>query len=272
MAYRYILLEREGNIATLTLNRPDRLNALGHDINTEIAACLKEVDEDKDIRVLIITGAGRAFCAGGDFKNEHGGGTPASFAANKDLDPIWLSEHVYNYVMSISGHLQKLRVPTIAMVNGVAVGAGFSIAQACDMRVGSDKARFMVAWTRRGVVPAFGDTWMLPRIIGVGKAAELIFTGRMVEAQEAMAMGILNKLVTHDRLREETMEMASQIANGPPLALRWSKVSMYQGLNTDFETAVRLLATFQGPLHLTEDFRESTKAFQEKREPTFKGK
>lgn len=272
MAYKYILFEREGNIATLTLNRPEKLNAIGHDVNMEIAAALTEVDNDSSIRILVITGAGRAFCAGGDFKNAADTGTPASFAANEHLDPIWLSEHVYNYVMSISGHLQKLRVPTIAMVNGVAVGAGFSIAQACDMRVGSDKARFMVAWTRRGVVPAFGDTWMLPRIIGVGRAAELIFTGRMVEAQEAMSMGLLNKLVPPDRLREETMEMASQIANGPPLALRWSKISLYQGLNTDFEAAVRLLATFQGPLHLTEDFRESTKAFQEKREPTFKGK
>ncbi|MBI4288483.1 MAG: enoyl-CoA hydratase/isomerase family protein [Chloroflexi bacterium] len=272
MAYRYILLEKEDHIATLTLNRPDRLNALGHDINTEIASGLKEVDDDQDVRVLIVTGAGRAFCAGGDFKNEHGAGTPASFAASKDLDPVWLSEHVYNYVMGISGGLMKLRVPTIAMVQGVAVGAGFSMAQACDIRIGSDQARFMVAWTRRGVVPAFGDTWMLPRIIGVGKAAELIFTGRMVEAQEALSMGILNKLVPHAQLREETLELAKQIASGPPLALRWSKVSMYQGLNTDFEAAVRLLATFQGPLHLTQDFRESTKAFQEKREPVFKGK
>lgn len=272
MAYRYILLEKQDHIATLTFNRPEKLNAIGQDLIFEIGAGLREVDGDADVRVLILTGAGRAFCAGGDFKDAHGNGTPASFAANKELDSVWLAEHVYDYVTSISGRLMKLRVPTIAMVNGVAAGAGFSMAQACDMRVGSDRSRFMVAWTRRGVVPAFGDTWMLPRIIGTGKAAELIFTGRMVEAQEALSIGILNRLAPHDRLREETMELAQQIANGPPLALRWSKVSMYEGFNMDFEAAVRLLATFQGPLHLSQDFRESTKAFQEKREPVFKGK
>lgn len=123
MTYRYILLEKEGNIATLTLNRPEKLNALGHDVNTEIAAALKEAEDDEKVRVLVLTGAGRAFCAGGDFKSGHG--TPAEFAAQEHLDPVWLAEHVYNYVMNISGRLQKLRIPTIAMVNGVAAGAGF---------------------------------------------------------------------------------------------------------------------------------------------------
>lgn len=269
MAYQYVLLQKQGHIATLTLNRPERLNALGQFVNAEIAAAIQEVGRDDDVRVLVVTGAGRAFCAGGDFKG--GEGTPASIATGP-RHPSELAQRVEAYTHGIAWSLQNLRVPTIAMVNGVAAGAGFDIALACDMRVGCENSRFRVAWTARALTTAFGTTWLLPRLVGTGVAADLIFTARIVEAQEALQLHILNRLTPAKELQRETMLLADQLAKGPPLALRHSKQNLYKGLEVDLDTALTMLASSQSQLFMTEDFVESTKAFQEKREPVFKGR
>ena len=268
MVYKYVLLNKENHIATLTLNRPERLNALGQFVNKEIEAAIKEVGQDDDVRVLVVTGAGRAFCAGGDFKG--GEGTPASYATGKQR-PSELARAVRAYTRGIAWSLQNLEIPTIAMVNGVAVGAGFDIALACDMRVGCENSRFKVAWTARALTTAFGTTWFLPRIVGLGVANDLIFTARMVESQEAFQLHILNRLIPAKDLQRETMALAESLAKGPPLALRQSKINIYKGLEMDLDTALALLASAQSQLFLTDDFVEATKAFQEKREPVFKG-
>lgn len=267
MPYQYIILDKHNHIATLTFNKPERLNTLGKIENVEIADAIKNVASDNDVRVLVLTGAGRAFCAGGDFKS----GNPASVAADPDRSPSKLARMVNEYTHGITLALQNLEIPTIAMVNGAAAGAGFDIALACDMRFGCENSRFKVAWTARGLTTAFGTTWLLPRLVGVGVAAELIFSARMIEAQEALQLHILNRLFPARDLERETMAFADQLAKGPPLAIRQSKINMYKGLEIDFDTALGFLASSQSQLFMTEDFIEAARAFQEKREPVFKG-
>ena len=271
MDFETLVLKKEAGIATLTMSRPARLNALTFQMIAEMTQALQEVAKDQSLRVLVLTGTGRAFCAGGDFRGDSG--TPAALAVDPQLRrSTVLAQAVRSYTKGIPLALQNLEIPTIAVVNGAAVGGGFSMALACDMRVGSENARFMVAWTLRGLVPAFGDTWLLPRIVGLGKAAELIYTARFVEAEEALKLGILNKLVPAEKLESEGLELAHRVAQGPPLALRLSKLNMYRGLEVDFTTALEYLASSQAQLFLTDDFVEATAAFQQKRQPVFKGK
>ena len=161
--------------------------------------------------------------------------------------------------------------PTLAVVNGPAVGGGFDIALACDMRIGSENARFMVAFTRIGLVPGTGGGWLLPRIVGLSQACRLIFTGDLVEAEEAHQMGLLDWLVPSDNLEEEAMALALRVAQGPPIALRLDKMMIYEGLNGDFETAVNLGSMCERLCLGTEDFKEGIKAFAEKRRPVFRG-
>lgn len=267
MSYQYILLKKQNHIATLTFNQPERLNVLGKVQDAEIADAIQNVANDSEMRVLVITGAGRAFCAGGDFKS----GNPANIAADPSRRPAKLAQMVREYTRGITLAIQNLEIPTIAMVNGPAAGAGFDIALACDMRIGCENSRFKVAWTARGLTTAFGTTWLLPRLVGVGVAAELIFSARMVEAQEALQLHILNRLVPSKDLERETMVFADQIAKGPPLALRQNKINLYKGLEVDFDTALAFLASAQSQLLMSDDFLEAAHAFQEKREPVFKG-
>jgi 2-(1,2-epoxy-1,2-dihydrophenyl)acetyl-CoA isomerase len=267
--YETIILKKEGHIARITFNRPARLNAMTMQLIAETGDAIRDVEADENIRVLILTGAGRAFCAGGDFRGDPN--TPGAIAVDTDPSPAKYAQWVRSYTSSIPLALQNLHCPTIAMINGVATGAGFSMTQACDLRIASENARFSVAWTTRGLVPAFGDTWLLPRIIGTGRAAELILTARFMDAQEAREIGFLNKLVPADKLEEETMALAEQIVKGAPLALRLSKFNLYKGFEVDFDSALGLLAHTQSELFVSDDFKESTRAFQEKRQPVFKG-
>jgi 2-(1,2-epoxy-1,2-dihydrophenyl)acetyl-CoA isomerase len=168
--------------------------------------------------------------------------------------------------------LQGMAKPTIAVVNGPAVGGGFDIALACDMRIGSENAKFMVAFTRIGLVPGTGSGWLLPRIVGLSKACRLIYTGDLVESEEAYQMGLLDWLVPSDRLEEETMALAHRIAQGPPIALSLDKMVIYEGLNSNFETAIKLGTMCERLCLGTEDFKEGIKAFAEKRKPVFRGK
>ena len=271
MAYKAIIYKVEEGIATVTFNRPQRLNAVNPVMMAEITDVIQQVGKDDSLRVLILTGAGRGFCSGGDFKGD-AESLVTRERASQPRNASASARRVHNYTRPISLALQNLEIPTIAMVNGVAVGQGFSMAQACDIRIGSDQAKFMVGWTNRGIAPAFGDTWFLPRIIGLGRALDLIYTARMLDAEEALRIGLLNRLIPAKDLEAETMDYARRLSKGPPLALRADKQLTYDGLGMDLSAALNAVANVQGSLIASDDWGESSIAFQEKRQPIFKGK
>jgi enoyl-CoA hydratase/carnithine racemase len=269
--YKYILLDKDPaeHIATLTLNRPERRNALNEVMQDEIGDALEEVEADDSIRVLIVTGAGRAFCAGGDLEQLKGGSEPGEWVSDK-VDNIRRSfQRTQRFMLG----LQRMEKPVIAMVNGAAVGAGFDLSCGCDIRIGSPRARFMVAYVRIGLFPGFGGTWLYPRMLGsIGKAAELLFTGDFMEAEEAYRLGFLNKLVPEEELENTTREMARKIASGPPIAIRLSKLMLYKGLEFDLETAMKMAAAAETITLTSRDHEEGTAAFRESRRPMYEGR
>jgi enoyl-CoA hydratase/carnithine racemase len=269
--YKYILLEKDPaeHIATLTLNRPERRNALNEVMQDEIGDATEDVEADDSIRVLIVTGGGRAFCAGGDLEQLKGGSEPGE----------WVSDNVDNIRRSFQRTqrfmlgLQRMEKPVIAMINGAAVGAGFDLACGCDIRIGSPRARFMVAYVRIGLFPGFGGTWLYPRMLGsIGKAAEMLFTGDFLEAEEAYRLGFLNKLVSEEELENTTREMARKIASGPPIAIRLSKLMLYKGLEFDLETAMKMAAAAETITLTSRDHEEGAAAFRESRSPIYEGR
>ena len=273
-SFQTIILQKQNAVGTITLNRPDRLNALNEQMIKELALAEEEVAKDEEIRVLVITGAGKAFCAGGDFKyrDVRTGAVAAEEAEPASYDYI-LHGNPFRGMQGVILGLQRLGIPTIAMVNGPAIGGAFDLALACDMRIGSDKARFMVGFTRIGLNPgATGGTWMLPRLIGTGRALELLFSGDYLEAEEAYRIGLLNKLVPADELEKETMAWADRLAQGPPISYRVAKMQLYKGFDIDLEAALALGVTSQYLCILSEDHKEGVRAFAEKRRPQFKGK
>lgn len=269
MSYQTIILEKKENVAIVTLNRPERLNALNPQLTQELLSALDDVDEDSEMRVLVLTGAGRGFCSGGDVGGMAGGmerGTGATGGTGE------IRQELPRGVGGIILKLQKMQKPTIAMVNGAAVGAGFDLALACDLRVGSENARFVNGFIRIGISPATGSTWLYPRVMGLGKALEYLFTGDFIEAKEAERLGVLNRLVPADELEKETMSLARKIANGPPVAMRVTKHQVYAGLGVDFETALQMIAASQSITLGSEDHKEGIAAFREKRPAKFQGR
>jgi enoyl-CoA hydratase/carnithine racemase len=266
MEFRYILLEKRDHIARITLNRPDKLNALNEKMFDEIAYALSDIAQDDDMRVVVLTGAGRTFCAGADLREEEG----EKVLREKNAEEI--RRNVRRSSRGCIEGLQQLPQPAIAMIRGACVGAGFDLALACDIRIGSEDARFMVAYTRVGMIPGQGGAWMLARIAGLAKAAELLFTGDFLNAQDAYKWGVLNKVVPDSELEKETMAMAFRIASVPPLANRINKMHLYRMLQMDLPTALDFAAASQPILILSEDSQEAINAFLEKRKATFKGR
>ena len=268
--YKYILLEKDKDthIARLTLNRPDRRNALNDVMQDELGDALEDVDADDSVRVLIITGAGNSFCAGGDLAALRGGSEPSSWVSDNP-DEI---RRAFNRTQRFMLALQRLEKPVIAMVNGVAVGAGLDLAAGCDIRIGTPRTRFMCAYIKIGLFPGFGGTWLYPRVLGsLGKAAEMLFTGDFMEADEAKQLGFLNKLVDEEDLENEVMVMAKKIADGPPIAIRLSKLMLYKGLEFDLETAMKMAAAAETITLSSKDHLEGADAFREKRNPEYRG-
>ncbi len=267
--YQTIILEKKEHIAVMTLNRPERLNAINPQMRKELLSVFDDVDKDDEMRVLVLTGAGRGFCSGGDVGGMIGGierGTGTT-GETKEIQQ-GLSPSVGGVILK----LQKVQKPTIAMVNGAAVGAGFDLALACDLRVGSENASFVNGFIRIGLSPVEGGTWLYPRVMGLGKALEYLFTGDFMEAKEAERLGVLNRLVPADELENETMSLARKIANGPPIAMRLTKLQVYEGLGMDLETALQMVAARQSIASNSEDHKEGVTAFREKRRAVFKGR
>ena len=267
MNFKTVTLKKENGVAILTLNRPQRLNAFNDVLGKEILECIHDVSNDGVSRVFVMTGAGRAFCAGGDFK-----GDKDSLQMALEKSPLAFVDGYRTKIAPLALELQAMFIPTIAMVNGPAYGVGCCMALACDIRYGSEKSRFCVAWLRRGIVPAGGTSWLLPRIVGIGRAAEIIFTAREVGAEEAERIGILNRMVPSAQLEQETMDLASRLAKGPTAALNLTKMNMYRGLEQSLAAHLELVGVTQGIARTTDDFETASIAFREKREPVYKGR
>lgn len=266
-----IFEKREDGVGLITLNRPDSLNAMGGELMPLLAQHLDECRRDSDVRCVVLTGAGRAFCAGGDVKNmaarSAGGDGKRSPAAQfaRDVDELRESQRGTSYT------LHTMPKPTIAMVNGHAVGAGLSLALACDIRIASDRAKFGTVFRNVGFSGDFGGSYFLQRLVGNERARLLYFTGQIIEAAEAEAMGMVSKVVPHDELEAETMKLASHIASGPSLAYARMKENLNRAETSDLLTLLDQEAMNMRLSGTTQDHREAARAFVEKRQPTFSG-
>ena len=261
-----LLYEKDGPIATLTLNRPDRLNAITGPMLAALSDALVDAGGDPAIRVVVLTGAGKGFCSGLDLKDAAsgqgigGGGGVGAAVAPFDLrsaPPIVLHD---------------LDKPTICALNGAAAGYGMDLALGCDIRIAADSAKLAPAFTRRGVLPESGGTWLLPRLVGWAKASEIAFTGRTLPAQECLALGLVNQVVPAELLHKEVRRLAEEIAANAPLAVQATKRMMRMGLDETFEANVHHVFLQLLPLFRSRDFQEGVKAFVERREPKFEGR
>jgi enoyl-CoA hydratase/carnithine racemase len=259
-----LLYEKDGPIATITLNRPERLNAISGPMLAALSERLIEANGDRDVRVIIITGAGRGFCAGLDLQDATsgagigggGGGMPATLDLRTAPPTV----------------LHSLDKPVIAALNGGAAGYGMDLALGCDIRIAGKRAKLAAAFTKRGVLPESGGTWLLPRLVGWAKAAEIIFTGRTLDADQCLELGLVNKVVADDALLGEARALANEIAANAPLAVQGAKRMMRMALAEQFDDHVHHVYLQLLPLFQSTDFREGMKSFLEKREPKFQGR
>jgi enoyl-CoA hydratase/carnithine racemase len=264
MIYKCLLYEVQDGIATLTLNRPDRLNALGDTLREELYDALVSTSADPEVRVMILTGAGKGFCAGGDVK--------AMDEARERGTPRPLAEKIAPARDQTLLAMREARQPIIAAVNGAAAGAGMNLALGCDLRIASSAARFAQAFVKRGLHPDWGGTYFLPRLVGMAKACELIFTGDIIDAAEALRLGIVSQVVAPEALMATAYALARRIAAGPPVAIRLAKRSLYHNADVDLRSALEVETFAQNICLDTEDAREGIRAFVEKRAPVFRGR
>ncbi|MCX6005948.1 MAG: enoyl-CoA hydratase/isomerase family protein [Chloroflexi bacterium] len=266
MSQDELILEKKDAVAIVTFNRPRQMNAISDEMNRIIfPKILKEVNEDKAVRAVIITGTGDSFCAGADV------GQLGQAALDGKLQDILEPGGV-----PIGGDwvlpLYNLGKPVIAAVNGVAAGGGVSVALLCDIRIASEKAAFNMAFVRRGLIPDCGCSYLLPRLIGSARSFEYLYAGAVVSAKEAAQVGLVNRVVPHEKLMEEAMSLAGKIAKGPPLTLAQLKKALHYSIHNNPEQQLYFETYAQKFLFATEDFKEGMLAFYEKREPDFKGK
>ena len=252
-------------VAILTMNRPERLNAMSRPMLEAMEAALARLAGAPEIGAVVLTGAGRAFCAGGDVKAMAEGTEGAGGSLEERAQQLRAR-------MEVSRWLHEMPKVTIAMVRGAAAGAGLSLALACDLRVASDTARFATAFARVGYSGDFGGSWYLTQLVGSAKARELYYTADIVDAPQALALGIANRVVPDARLEEETLALAGRLARGPRVAYRYMKRNFNAAESGTLKDSLDLEAWHHTRCGMTEDHREAAKAFVEKREPVFKGR
>lgn len=264
MSYEFIQLEVRDHIAVITLNRPEVLNAMSVDLTSELCQVFGSLSDDESVRAVVITGAGRAFCAGGDVKQMAsvlGSDRPADYFR----DPLI----VYNRLITSMRELPK---PIIAAVNGMAAGAGFNLALACDVRIATEDAAFSQAFIRIGLIPDCGGTFFLPRIIGAAKALEFMLTAEPIDAQRARDLGIVNMVVKPQELLETAQFFAVQAANLPTSTIGRLKRLINASFSNTLQEQLQLEADMQVECAGSEDFAEGVRAFMEKRQPKFTGR
>jgi len=265
-------LEIADRVATLTLNRPSKLNALSAEMIAASLAALRELAEDREVGAIVLTGAGRAFCAGGDVSHmmrgdvaSMSGGTAGETTMEERMDVLRRGQE-------LSWLLYTLPKVTIAAVNGFAMGAGLGIALSCDLRFASTAAKLGTAYAKVGFGGDYGITWQLTRLVGPAKAKELFFFADPIEADEALRIGLVNRVVDDGRLAEEVGELARRIASGPLVSYRYMKENVNLSLHSDFRTVLDREAMTHLRCGQTEDHREGVRAFLEKRRPAFRGR
>lgn len=265
MQFEDITYTVEDGIGRLTLNKPDKLNALSWGSWAEIEVAVDSAQRDDAVKVVVITGAGRGFSAGTDLAGAGAGMERARPFAGREAR--------YRSRYLGTAQVYNCTKPTVAAVNGVAVGAGFSLALACDIRVASEQARFSAIFTKRAIVADTGCTWFLPRLVGEEHALEMLYTGRMVGAEEALRMGLVSEVVPHDALAARVTELATAIARGPSLAIEMDKKLVREAFGRSLEDQIQMEQYLQEQVtNVSEDVVEGRNSFLERREPVFKGR
>lgn len=260
MEYSAIEYKKENGVATITICRPESMNCLVQAVLDELAAVTKEIAADAEVKAVILTGKGRAFCAGGDLNRFVEGFTPQSAIEYVDLLHPWCMDWI------------NLKKPTIAAVNGAAVGAGMSIALMCDITIASEQAKLGSAFLNMGLIPDLSATYFLPRMVGVHRAKELMLTGRTFGAEEALQMGVVDRVVPQDALLDEARKLAAAFAAGPTYAIASTKRMLNASMDLDLNSLLNLESILQSTCFMTDDSKEAVNAFLEKRKPVFTGK
>lgn len=259
-----ITVERRGKVAVLTINRPDAMNALGAPGDgDQVAAACAAINADPSIRCVVLTGAGRAFSAGGDVKAMQAR-TGAFGGSGVEIREGYRG-NIHRVVRAIYG----LEVPSIAAVNGAAIGLGCDVACMTDIRIAAEEAKFGVTFLKLGLIPGDGGAWLLPRTIGMSRAAELLFTGDVIDAKTACDWGLVSKVVPQEGLMDAALDLANRVAEQPPHALRLAKTLLKQGQTASYDTLMEMSAAAQAIAHLTDDHMEGVNAILEKRKPRF---
>lgn len=263
MEYKTIIVEKNDGIAKIILNRPEKLNALNDDMTGDLLGAFTDVEQDNQVKVVLLTGAGRAFCSGADVQERFLKIVEEKKKGTYGPSPV----KGYGEVACVA--LRNITKPVIASLNGPAIGFGCTLSLACDIRIASESAKFGLAFSRVGLMPEFGSTYFLPRLVGLAKACELVFTARIIDAKEAKEIGLVNQIVAPEELEKATLEMASSIAKMAPLSIKLAKRALYQG--ADLITQLHFENLGIDYLRGTKDHEEGAKAFLEKREPVFTG-
>ncbi len=258
-----LLVEQDGHILTITLNRPDRLNAISGPMLGNLSTALQAANIDRSVRVVILTGAGRGFCAGLDLKDQVAGDGDLAGRRGYQLFDLHNSPPIV---------INRMDKPIVCALNGAAAGYGMDLALGCDIRIASEHAKMGAVFAKRGVLPESGGCWYLPRLLGWAKAAEVAFLGDVLDANRSLELGLVNRVVKHDDLMTEAKKVATQIANNAPLSVQSTKRMMRLGMEESFEAAVDHIYLQLLPLFQSEDFKEGLSSFAERREPNFKGR
>ena len=263
MDLEHLSYDISDRVALITLNRPETLNALTPGMRVSLLTAINDANTNDQVRVIVITGEGRGFCSGGDVK--------AMNEARRSGQANALDDRIAPIRDKVVLAMRNTDKPVIAAVNGHAAGAGMNIALACDIRIASSNAKFGQTFAKRGLHPDWGGTYFLPRIVGMAKACELIWSGRSIDANEAHQLGIVSEVTPPDELMNAVFELARSFAAGPPIAIRLAKRAMYRGMDTSLEEALEFETFAQNICSATQDAKEGIAAFVEKRDPQFRG-
>ncbi len=264
MAYTTLLVDKQDRVATVSLNRPHKLNAMTTVMAKELTHLFDELEADPDVRAIVLTGSGKGFCAGGDMQDV--------LLAGRELDAGKLDQVQTGFSL-LAQRMMRVEKPMVAAVNGVAAGAGFCFVLFCDLRVASENAKFGITFVHRGL-PAtdMGSTWLLPRLVGLSKATEMLLLGEMLTAKELGKLGLLHHIVSPEEVYKEARNLALRLAELPPLAIKMTKRALLRSFQTDFVTQAGYEMALQTLAYSTEDLEEGIQSFLEKRDAVFEGR